>query len=214
MPGVGCPLPTTHEAIRDLGARRDAAALEILAGIAEVEDQYLRRTALEVIGYHPLGRELRAVILRALGDPSEYVVRTACKVVEDWELFEAHDLLVPLLANVTGATRQGAVRALGAVWIDADFSLIFSMYGKDVDADVRREAAWVLRRRVTAADWRSLFDAFSADALARHRQWACELAESFSDREILPLLSGLCSDPDGHVRKAAKRATGAISSRP
>jgi len=210
---VGDRLPTTHEAVRELVSREDAAALEILAGVAAVDDQFLRRTALAVIGQHPHGRELRAVILSALGDPSEYVVRTACEVVEQWELSEAHDLLLPLLANLNEATRQSAIRALGAVWLDADFPLIFRIYTKDLAADVRREAAWVLQRRVSAADWRTLFDAFCGDELVRHRVWACELAGNFSDSEIFPLLLRLASDPDGHVRKAAARATETISSR-
>lgn len=210
---VGGRLPTTHEAVRELGSREDAAALEILAGAAAVDDQFLRRTALEVIGRHPQGRELRALILGALGDPSEYVTRTACEVVERWELLEARNLLLPLLANVNEATRQSAIRALGAIWVDADFPRVFRIYAKDFVPDVRREAASVLRRRVAAADWRTLFDAFSADELARHRVWACELAGSFASPEILPLLSRLSSDSDGHVRKAAARATETISSR-
>lgn len=213
MQSVGGRLPTTHEAIRELASRENAASLEILAGVAVVNDQFLRRTALEVIGCHPHGRKLCTVVLNALSDPSEYVVRTACQIVEEWELPESHSLLIPLLADVKGATRQSAIRALGATWIDADFSLAFNTYSRDLDADVRREAAWVLRRRVSASNWRTLFDAFSADELARHRQWACELAERFSGPEILPVLSRLSSDPDGHVRKAATRAIGTVSSR-
>jgi HEAT repeat protein len=213
MPIVAGQLPTTHEAVRELGSREDAAALEILARVAAVDDQFLRRTALEVIRQHPHGLELRAVILSALGDPSEYVVRAACEVVEQWRLLEAHNLLLALLANANGATRRSAIRALGTIWVDADFPRVFRIYAKDFAADVRREAAWVLRQRVTATDWRTLFDAFSADGLVRHRVWACELAESFSGPEIFPLLSPLSSDPDGHVRKAAARATETISSR-
>ena len=131
---VGGRLPTTHEAVRELGSREDAAALEILAGVAAVDDRFLRRTALAAIGQHPHGRELRAVILSALGDPSEYVARTACEVVEQWGLSEAHNLLLPLLANVNEATRQSAIRALGAVWLDADFPLVFRIYTKDFAA--------------------------------------------------------------------------------
>ncbi|MBR1278533.1 HEAT repeat domain-containing protein [Bradyrhizobium sp. AUGA SZCCT0283] len=193
--------------------REDAATLEILASVAGVDDQFLRRTALDVIRRHRHGRELSAVVLSALGDPSEYVVRTACEVVEQWRLLEAHNLLLPLLANVDAATRQSAIRALGAIWVDADFPLVFRIYEEDFSTDVRREAAWVLRQHVTAACSRTLFDAFSADELARHRLWACEFAENFSGPEILPLLSRLCSDPDGHVRKAAGRATKVIASR-
>jgi hypothetical protein len=60
---------------------------------------------------------------------------------------------------------------------------------------------------------RTLFDAFYRDELARHRQWACDLAETFSGTEILPLLLQLSFDLDGHVRKAASRAARTLSSR-
>jgi HEAT repeat protein len=213
MPVSADRLPTTHEAVRNLASREDAVALNALADAAAVSDQFLRRTAIEVIGRHPRGRELSAIILGALGDSSGYVVRTACDVVAQWKLSEAHDLVHPLLANVSAATRRSAIRALGTIWADEDFSSIFHIYTNDPKIDVRREAASVLRLRASLANWRTLFDAFYRDELARHRQWACDLAEAFSSTEVLPLLLQLSSDLDGHVRKAASRAARTLSSR-
>jgi HEAT repeat protein len=203
----------THEAVRELASQEDAGALKALAEAAAVEDQFVRRTAMEVIGRHPQGRELRAIILNALRDPSEYVMRAACEVVAQWRLHDAHELVVALLANAAKATRETAIRTLGTIWADADFPLIFRIYSEDLEIDVRREAAWVLRRRVTSTHWRTLFDAFYADQLPRHRRWACELAENFSGPDILPALSKLSLDVDGHVRKAASQAIRTLSSR-
>jgi hypothetical protein len=104
------------------------------------------------MGRHPLGRELSAVILAALGDSSGHVVRTACDVVAQWKLSEGRDLVQPLLANVSAATRRSAIRALGTIWVDTDFSLIFHVYTSDSKIDVRREAASVLRLRVSLAE--------------------------------------------------------------
>jgi HEAT repeat protein len=202
----GAQPPITHNAIRELESREDAGTLKALAEAAAVDDHFFRRTAIEAIGRHRQGRELRTIILSALGDRSEYVVRTACEVVAQWELNEAHELVVGLLTNASKATRQTAIRALGTIWVDADFPLIFRIYSDAPEIEVRREAAWVLRRRVTSAHWRTLFDAFYADALPRHRQWACELAENFSGQDVLPVLSQLSLDVDGHVRKAASQA--------
>ena len=213
MPVSAAKLPASHEAIRNLVSRDDAEALNALADAAAVNDQFLRRIAIEVIGRHPRGRELSAIILGALGDSSGYVVRTACDVVALWKLSEAHDLVQPLLANVSAATRRSAIRALGTIWVVTDFSLIFHIYTNDSKIDVRREAASVLRLRVSSANWRTLFDAFYRDELARHRQWVCDLAETFSGTEILPLLLQLSFDLDGHVRKAASRAARTLSSR-
>jgi hypothetical protein len=203
--------PTTHEVICELASQEDARALNARAEAARVEDQFVRRTAIEVIGRHPQGRELRTIILSAFRDPSEYVVRTACEVVAQWELNDAHELVVALLANASKATRQIAIRTLGTIWVDADFPLIFRIYTNALEIDVRREAAWVLRRRVTSTHWRTLFDAFYVDKLPRHRQWACELAENFSGPDILPALSQLSLDVDGHVRKAASKAIRTLS---
>lgn len=206
-------MSTPHEVIRELGSRQDAGALRQLADAAAGGDQFLRRTALEVIGRHSLGRDLQAVVLAAFGDSSEYVVRTACDIVERWQLLEAREHVLAILASPSPATRECAIRTLGAIWIDTDFPLIFGIYTKDIEIDVRREAAWILRRRVGPENWRTLYEAFHIDDLARHRQWACELADCFSGPEILPSLSTLSRDIDGHVRKAALKAFQTVSSR-
>lgn len=203
-------LPASHQFIHELKSREGIEALNALASAAKSSDQFLRHTAVEVIGQHPQGRELQSIILAALADTSGYVARTACHVVERWNLIEAHDSVRALLGDALGATRKSAIHALGSIWIDADFPPVFTIYSKDSEIDVRREAAWVLRRRATAANWQLFFCAFRLDELARHRSWACELAEVFSGPEILPMLSELVSDVDGHVRKAASRAVQAV----
>jgi hypothetical protein len=203
----------THEAIRELALQEDAEALTALAGAAAAGDQFVRRSAIETIGNHPQGRDLRAIILAALRDPSDYVMRTACDVVARWQLNEAHELVLTLLENASKATRRTAIRTLGAIWVDADFPPVFRIYTDAPEIDVCREAAWVLRRRTGSTQWRTLFEAFHVDALPRHRQWACELAENFSGAEVLPVLSGLSLDRDGHVRSAALRAIRTLSSR-
>jgi hypothetical protein len=213
IPLSGARRPTTHEAIRTLVSREDAGVLSALAEAAAVEDQFLRRTAIEVIGRHSQGRELCTIIMSALGDPSEYVVRAACEVVAQWKFREAHTLVAALLVDASKATRQAAIRALDTIWIDADFSLIFRIYTSASEIDVQRDAAWVLRRRVSPAHWRTLFDAFYLDELPRHRQWACELADSFASPDVLPALSQLSLDIDGHVRKAASQAIRTLLSR-
>jgi hypothetical protein len=53
----------------------------------------------------------------------------------------------------------------------------------------------------------------SNDGLVRYRQWACEIAERFSGAEVLPVLSTLSLDSDGHVRKAALHASRTVSGR-
>jgi hypothetical protein len=149
---------------------------------------------------------LRGVILKVLSDQSSYVVRAACEVVARWQLIEAHQRVVALLADASAETLKAAIRALDAIWLDADFLPVFRIYTSAPEIAVRREAAWVLRRRAASANWRLLFEACRNDGLPRHRQWACELAVTFSDPDVVPLLLPLASDADGHVRKAALQA--------
>jgi len=198
--------PTTHQAIRDLASCDEPSALASLEKAAAGEDQFLRRTAIEAIGRHPSGRELRSVVLAALTDPSEYVVRTACEVVEQWALGEARDAVVNLLTSASASTRRSAIRALHTIAVRADARTLFHVYKDDVQTEVRREAAWFLRRHVGPEDWRAVFEAFHGDELPRHRQWACELAAAFAGPDILPALTRLSSDLDGHVRTAAAGA--------
>lgn len=188
--------------------------MDMLAQTAASKDHFLRRTAIEVIGKHPRGRALRNLILSALRDQSEYVVRTACDVVAKWELTEAHDLVVDLLHSTPTATRQVAIRTLSKIWIETDFPKVFEIYKNPSDASLHREAGWVLQHHITLQHWQSLFDAFHKDRLPRHRQWACALLEAFSDAGALPALYNLARDPDGHVRKAALRAITNLLNKP
>ncbi|WP_247359433.1 HEAT repeat domain-containing protein [Bradyrhizobium sp. 134] len=54
---------------------------------------------------------------------------------------------------------------------------------------------------------------FFRDELPRHRLWACEIANTFGDPDVLPALTPLLNDDDGHVRKSAAQAHQAIGAR-
>lgn len=203
----------THEAIRSLLARDDDEALGELRTLSTASDAFVRRTAIEVIGQHRRGLELRATIVAALSDASDYVRRTACGTVEQWKLAEAHDLVLPILKEPEASTRECALRALAAIWREADFQTVFDLYKCDPKITVRKEAGRTLRLHATASDWRLLFDAFCEDGLPRHRSWACELAETFGDANVLSALASLMNDDDGHVRRSAARAHQTIRAR-
>lgn len=205
--------PLTHESIRALALRDDGEALTLLSVASSASDQFIRRSAIEAIGRLPRGQELRTSILDALTDSSDYVVRAACEVVARWTWSEAHDVVVSALASLSPPTREAAIRTLGAIWRENDFRPVFHIYIGDPERTVRREAAWVLRERVTAPDWLRLFEAFRTDDTPRHRVWACELAARFGGPSLSPLLATLVSDCDGHVRKAAGRAIETLARR-
>jgi HEAT repeat protein len=203
----------TYEAIRCLASCDDAEALDELGTLTVAGDEFLRRMAVEVIGKHPRGRELRQRVLAALRDPSEYVKRTACDVVAQWKWAEAHQLVLILVKEPVASTRESALRALAAIWADSDYALVFSVYRHDPETGVRREAAWTLRQCVGTENWHQVFDALRQDGLPRHRVWACEIAETFGGPDVLPALVSLMNDDDGHVRKSAARTHQTIRAR-
>jgi hypothetical protein len=55
-PILGDSLLTSLDSIRELGSREDDLVLQALVGAAGAEDQFFRRTALEVIGFHARSR--------------------------------------------------------------------------------------------------------------------------------------------------------------
>ncbi|MGJ4911339.1 HEAT repeat domain-containing protein [Bradyrhizobium sp. HKCCYLS2033] len=207
------PDPLTHGSLRALLTRNGAEALTALREASADPDQFIRRTAIEIIGRHPSGRDLHNVVLSALTDPSEYVVRAGCRIIEDWKWDAVHDVVAALLRSTSRETRRTAIRTLSAIWRQADFQPVFHIYSGDTEPAVRREAAWTLREQVTSSDWLQLFEAFRTDDIPRHRVWACDLAGNFGHPDATTLLDTLSSDRDGHVRKAAAKAVAALRER-
>jgi HEAT repeat protein len=120
---------------------------------------------------------------------------------------DAHDSILRLLDAADKATRATALDALGELWQSADFERVLRAFTSDRSVEVRKRAAWTLRKHSSGLTWRALFGVWHADAVPRHRQWACELAAAYGGGEVLPELRRLSDDADGHVRD---RAVGAI----
>ena len=93
----------------------------------------------------------------------------------------------------------------------SDFENVFARHLKDRSDDVRKQAAWTLNKNVGPEHWQRLFEVWAIDRLPRHRGWACSLAEKFGDRTVSDKLHALCSDPNGHVRMAGKRAAQVVA---
>ena len=154
------------------------------------------------------------MVCEGLDDASEYVAWAACEAAVKLKLGAAHDGILTLLEHRPPNLRAAAVRALAVLWRDPDFPKVFHLMQRDSADEVRKDAAWTLRKRADRSNWRLLFDTWRGEHPPRHRLWACELARTFGDGEILPLLAQLAEDRDGHVRKAAARAIAVVQERP
>lgn len=200
------PGPKAWAAFVALGYNPSLSALQILIKFASSDDWRFRRSAIEAIAYHPHAKLALHTISNALHDTSIYVVRAACATVKELKLTEVHDEILELLKSKYPTIRQVAIATLGSIWQPVDFDQIFTLFVNEPDVHVRRDAAWVLRDHATKGNWVYLFNAWHQDQLHRHRVWACELAVEFGISEVQMELEALCSDENGHVRKAACKA--------
>jgi HEAT repeat protein len=203
---VGQPGPKAWVAIRALAEKPDAAALAVLVELSRSSDAHLRRAAIEGIGIHRSGASHFDVVCQALHDREAIVVRAATEAAASHRLQPAHDRILALVAAPEESTRLAAFRSLEVLWHSSDFEAVFDRYLHDSSDRVRKQAAWTLHKNVDAEHWERVFSVWSKDALPRHRAWACELAGSFGNRTVAPLLEELRADRDGHVRSAAEQA--------
>jgi HEAT repeat protein len=143
----------------------------------------------------------------------ESVVRSACEAAAVKRVTAAHDSILRLIDAGEESTRVVSLRALRTLWQESDFDRVFRAFSSDGSTDVRKEAAWTLQSNASPSTWRRLFEAWRADALARHREWACELASAYGGTDVLPDLLGLVNDIDGHVRERAAQAVRDLETR-
>jgi HEAT repeat protein len=206
-------LPASWPAYIALAHKPEPAALEALEESAGSQDFRRRLLAVEALGMRADGAEAAPTLVALLRDESPYVVRKACEVVGKLGVGSGHTEVVRLLQSIEPATREKAVDALAELWEEGDFERLLARFEKDPSQGVRRQAAWALYRRAGPGNSKPLFDLWHPNSLHRHRGWACELAGEYGDPSCEPVLRGLLQDPDGHVRKAAKRAIAKIEKR-
>lgn len=203
---IRSPGPEAWVAVAALGFSDEPKAIEVLAGLLRSPDWRFRRSAVAALPHHGLAATLTCELVNALDDSSPYVVRTACEAVAALKVVAARSRLVELLGSPAAATRSAAARALGVVAGENEFQALLARFRSEQSTGTKREIAWAMREKATAATWRVLFDLWSTDSLPRHRVWSCELVEAFGREGALPELHRMTSDSDGHVRKAAARA--------
>ena len=209
--GTGPPYKRWN-AVFALADHSDPKCLGELRCLFSSPDIDVRRSIVFIIGEHADGQTERGVVLDALNDESELVVRTACETVRKLRLQEANERLISLLDG-SPAVQNAALYALGSVWLPKNLQAVLGVYRHPPNDDNRKAAASVLYATADSRSWSELFDCFRADEPPRHRTYACELAQAFGDMDVTHELQTLCIDTDGHVRKAASRALAKVTGR-
>ena len=195
-------------AIAALAESRDARAYEALVEFAASPDWTIRAASVAALGQRSDGSRATDLLRARLADASPHVVRAACAAVATLRLTALRAPVIALLTAPEAATRSAALCALGAIWMPEDAPTVLQVYREDQAAEVRRDAAWVLRDRAGSETWPALVALWHSDSLARHRTWACELAAASGAATLREMVRPLLDDPDGHVRAAARRAVG------
>jgi HEAT repeat protein len=208
---IATPGPKAWAAVRALADKAEPDALMALVELTHSADAHLRRAGVEAIGMHAAGQMASEVVCGLLHDEQGFVVRSAIAAAVKLNLRAAHERVLNLATASDENTRLEALRGLADLWEVSDFQPVFDRYLHDRSEDVRRQAAWTLQQNVESDCWQRLFAAWSTDALARHRVWACQLAERFGSKALLPGLHLLQRDVDGHVRNAARRAVNQLT---
>jgi len=203
----------TWAAVRALGQKPEPEALTCLVGLTSHLDPYVRRAAVEAIGFHQSGQSASNVICRMLHDRRGFIVRAAIQAAAKLRLDDAHDAILELVEDLDKSTRLSALMALEGLWLPSDFEPVMQTFLQDPSPEVRKQAAWTLRKNAGPECWNRLFSAWSKDSIPRHRVWACELAAQFGTRDLLPAIRDLMADRNGHVRSAATQAAAAVESR-
>ena len=202
------PGPLVWASCIALSHQGTSVSLSKLVELSQSSDWRFRRSAIEAIAYHPQAENAVEIIGKALSDPSQHVIRTACEIVAKLKLDALHDNVLALLKSDNQDTRQEAVKTLSEIWRMDDFDKVYNLFMLDKIQKVRNAAAWTLHAHATEDNWLKLFGVWQQDSFIRHRKWACELATIFGADRVKEELEKLASDKDGHVRKAAIKALG------
>ena len=105
-------------------------------------------------------------------------------------------------------TRSASLQALDVLWRDDDLDAVLATMTDDPNDVVRRQAAWVLSHHAPVDS--RLIQRWRVSALSRDPVWVCDFLAQSSIPDRSAILETLLHDPDGHVRKAARRALTAL----
>jgi len=147
----------TGAAFVALSAHSSEKSLAALVSAAKGKDADFRRAGVEAIARHALGITQAKLICDLFQDSDEIVVRAACRAAADLKLSESHNQILALLNSKNPKTREVALEALDKLWLNSDFEQAFKIHTTDKNSNVRKQAAWTLRRNVARGNWKTLF---------------------------------------------------------
>jgi hypothetical protein len=141
-----------------------------------------------------------------MADEEEVVAGAATPAVGRLKDLGSHSMVVSQLRQGP-SSQDAALRSLDVLWQTDDFDLVLAIAAGASRRPIRRLASSVLALHTDERDWRRLLTLWRSSELARERVWACNLVASFGGKEDLRFAEAFASDSDGHVRKAARRAS-------
>ena len=196
-------------AFKALGQKEDEQSKNFLIQQLVIGDWTHRRAAIEALATRHC-EVIADRIAGLLSDPSEYVLRTALDAVRCCVIRRSHDRVAALLSSTDESTVFSAVRALGAIWEPEDCRLVFGLHQSSRSVRLRKEAGYVLAQTAGPTNYKELVLYWMEHPQPYFRTVACELIDKFAASDLRHVLVKLQDDPDGHVRKAARKAAESI----
>lgn len=203
--------PACWPVFEALSERDDDATLDVLISQARHTDPERRRAAMISIGRRVTGPIAWEAAEAGTADTNSSVSAAAWTALGRLSARLDRERLIRLLDHPDATMRRIALDAIPRVWTSSDFERLRAL--ARADPENRLAAGKILVRVADDLNWRSLADQWWSSADAAERAWAAALIRRFGDEGDTDRLDRLLTDPDGHVRSAARRARSAIARR-
>jgi hypothetical protein len=194
-----------YECCLAIARNPNKAALDALIEETKSKEWMFRNFACQCIGDHEKGKEAKTVLIRLLDDPSQYVIRAACRALGKLSADDCEDKISYLLTHKEKLTRHAALEYFRDCWTGKWFAKILELFKNEKDKDVAYMAAYVLAHRSNNENWKSIQPILAESKNHHFRVWALDLVEKFETPINRDALLPFLTDTDGHVRKRAEK---------
>lgn len=203
--------PACWNAYTALGNNTSDKSIYALSILLTNSDWTHVRSAIEAIGNNVKGIQLTDKLIGFLDHSNKFIVSATIKALSKLRSTKAHDKIKSLTNFENVEIRQVAIEGLSNIWLNSDFGLLLDIYKHTKNETIRKSIGFVLAEHVDKNNWRTFFDNYHKDSIARHREWSLHFACEFSNDKTL--IEPFLKDKDGHIRKRAQKFMETIKSR-
>lgn len=184
-----------------LSCRNDTRSYQAVRGFLEHPDKYRRLYAMKTVFRNPASAELMYVLEDALSSGDVLFINAACDIIAEHE-FRVSESKLRRAANSKlpdlFAQSLYSLKILSSN--EENFAFLLELLRKAEQSLAKEILGELLADKYLPEKASTLFEEFCSSDFPAIRILAAQIGKSFGFD-----LSGLCSDKDGHVRKAANK---------